>query len=130
MFFHWSLNDNKSPQVSSILLSILADLNNAVIWMVWICLLIFNFSSFFSKSLGTFPSTPITNGITITLMFYIMNINIIIIILSLANFTYQLWWFFFSWSLNDCKSPQVTFLVSWSILDVQGIWLILILPLI
>ena len=34
MVFHWSLSDNKSPQVSRTLLSILAVLNNAVIWMV------------------------------------------------------------------------------------------------
>ena len=34
MVFHWSLSGNKSPQVSRTLLSILADLNNAVVWMV------------------------------------------------------------------------------------------------
>ena len=34
MVFHWSLSDNKSPQVSRTLLSILAILNNAVVWMV------------------------------------------------------------------------------------------------
>ena len=33
MVFHWILSDT-SPQVSSTLLSILADLNNAVIWIV------------------------------------------------------------------------------------------------
>ena len=31
MVFHWSLNDNKLPQVSMTFLSILADLNNAVV---------------------------------------------------------------------------------------------------
>ena len=35
MLFHWSLSDSKSPQVSKILLSILAALNIAVIWMVY-----------------------------------------------------------------------------------------------
>ena len=34
MVFHWGLSDSKSPQVSRTLLSILAVLNNAVIWMV------------------------------------------------------------------------------------------------
>ena len=34
MVFHWSLSDSKSPQVSKTLLSILAVLNNAVVWMV------------------------------------------------------------------------------------------------
>ena len=32
--FHRSLRDNKSPQVSRILLSILADPNNAVVWII------------------------------------------------------------------------------------------------
>ena len=34
--FHWTLSDIKSPQVSRTLLSILANINNAVIWMVLI----------------------------------------------------------------------------------------------
>ena len=34
MVFHRSLNDSKSPKVSKILLSILTDLKNAVVWMV------------------------------------------------------------------------------------------------
>ena len=34
VFFYWSLSDSKSPQVSRNLLSILADLNNAVVWIV------------------------------------------------------------------------------------------------
>ena len=34
MSFHWSLRESKSPQVSRTLLSILADINNAVVWMV------------------------------------------------------------------------------------------------
>ena len=35
MFFHWSLSDNKSPQVSRTILNILAVLNNVVVWMVF-----------------------------------------------------------------------------------------------
>ena len=34
MVFHWSLSESKSLQVSRTLLSILAVLNNAVVWMV------------------------------------------------------------------------------------------------
>ena len=34
MVFHWSLSDSKSPQVFKTLLSILADLNNAIVWTV------------------------------------------------------------------------------------------------
>ncbi len=34
MVSHWSLSDNKSPQVSGTLLSILTVFNNAVVWNV------------------------------------------------------------------------------------------------
>ena len=34
VLFHWGLSDSKSPQVSRTLLSILAVLNNVVVWMV------------------------------------------------------------------------------------------------
>ena len=34
MAFHWSLSGSNSPQDFRTLLSILADLNNAVVWMV------------------------------------------------------------------------------------------------
>ena len=43
----------KSPQISRILLSILADLNNEVVWMITIFLHISNFSNPFSKFLVT-----------------------------------------------------------------------------
>ena len=33
MVFHWSLKDSKSPQISRTLVSIMADINNAVVWM-------------------------------------------------------------------------------------------------
>ena len=50
---HWILIDSKSLQVSRTLLSILADHNNAEVWMVSILPLIFNFSSLLSKPLRT-----------------------------------------------------------------------------
>ena len=34
MVSYWSSSDRKSPQVSQTLFSILADLNNIVVWMV------------------------------------------------------------------------------------------------
>ena len=70
MVFHWSVSDCKIPQVSRTLLNILADLNNAVIWMVWACPLISNSSSPFSKPLEIFPSAPITIDITATIAFH------------------------------------------------------------
>ena len=63
---YWSLSDCKFPQVSRTLLRILADLINAVIWMVSTCLLVSKSSS----SLVTIPIAPITIGITVTFMFH------------------------------------------------------------
>ena len=54
MVFQWSLSDRKTPKVSRTFLSILADLNNAVAWMVSTCPLIFKSYSPFTKSLGLF----------------------------------------------------------------------------
>ena len=70
MVSRWSLSDSKSHQVTRTLLSILADLNKAVLWMVSTC-------SFISKSFSscinpfvTVPITRITIGITATFMFH------------------------------------------------------------
>ena len=60
MVFLWSSSDSKCSQVSRTLLSILADLNNAVVWLVTIRLPIFNFSCSLSKPLGILPSASIT----------------------------------------------------------------------
>ena len=70
MVFHWSLSDSKSPQVSRTLLSILAVLNNAVIWMVSTHPPTSKSSSPFSNPLVTVPNTPITIGIIFTCMFH------------------------------------------------------------
>ena len=70
MVFHCSLSDSKSPQVSRTLLSILADLNNATVWMVSTHLLISKSFGPCAKPLVTVLSTPITIGITVTFMFH------------------------------------------------------------
>ena len=70
MVFHWRLSDTKSPQVSRTLLSILAVLNNAVVWMVSSCPPVSKSSSLFSNPLVTVPNTPITIGIIVTCMFH------------------------------------------------------------
>ena len=69
MVFHWSLSDNKSSHVSWALLNILADLNNAVVWMVSTRFLISKFSSPRTNPLVTVPSASIISGITVTFMF-------------------------------------------------------------
>ena len=70
MAFHWSLSDSKSPQVSSPPLSILAVLNNAVVWMVSTRLPISKSSSLFSNPLVTMPNAPIIIAIIVSCMFH------------------------------------------------------------
>ena len=70
MVFHWSLSDSKFPQVSRTLLSILAVLNNAVVWMVSTCPPTSKSSSRFSNPLVPVPNAPITIGIIVTCMFH------------------------------------------------------------
>ena len=47
----WSLSDCKSPQISRTFLSILADLNNTLFWMIFNCPLISNSYNPFTKLL-------------------------------------------------------------------------------
>ena len=70
MVFHWSLRDSKSPQVSRTLLSILAVLNNAVVWMVSTHPPTSKSFSPFSNPLVTVPKAPISIGIIVTCMFH------------------------------------------------------------
>ena len=67
MVSHWSLSDSKSPQVSWTLLSILADVNNALVSTLHV---ISKSSGLFINPLVTVPSAPITIGITVTFMFH------------------------------------------------------------
>ena len=69
MVFRWRLSDSEPPQVSSNLLSIQADLINAIVWMISTRPLISKSSSPFNEHLGTVPSLPITIGIVVTFMF-------------------------------------------------------------
>ena len=70
MIFHWSLSYCKSPQVSRTFLSILADLNNSVVWIVSIRPVLSKSSSPFHNPSVTVPRTQITIGIIITFMFH------------------------------------------------------------
>ena len=71
MVFHWSLGDNKSPQASKTLLSILAILNNAVVWMVSTGPPTSKSSSPFINPLITVSKAPITVGKNVTSMFLV-----------------------------------------------------------
>ena len=70
MVFHWSLTDSKSLQVSWTLFSILAYLNNSVVWIDSTSPLISKSSCLFITSLVTLPSGPVTIGITVIFMFH------------------------------------------------------------
>ena len=70
MVSNWSLSDYKSPQVSRIFRSTVADLNKAVVWMVTTRPLISKSPSPCTNLLVTVPSVPITIGITATFMFH------------------------------------------------------------
>ena len=70
MVSHWGLSYNKSSQVSRSLLSILADLNNAVVVMVSTRPLISKTAIPCTNPLVTVPRPPITVGITVTFMFH------------------------------------------------------------
>ena len=70
MVFLWSLSDSKSPQVFSILFSILSVPNDVVVWMVSTRLTTSKSFSPFSNTLVTVPNAPITIGIIVTFMFH------------------------------------------------------------
>ena len=67
MLSHWSLSDNKSSQVSRTL-NTLADLNNAVVWMVSTRSLISKSSSPFTNILVIVLRAPNTIGMIFTLL--------------------------------------------------------------
>ena len=70
MVFHWSLSNSKSPQVFRTLLSILAVLCNAVIWIVSTRPPTSKSSSPFNNPLVIVPKAPITIGTIVTFMFH------------------------------------------------------------
>ena len=102
MVSHWNLSDSKSLQVSRTLLSILADLNNAVVWMVSTHPLISKSSCPCTNPLVTVPSALITIRITVTFMFHSF-------FSSQARFKYLfLFSLFFSFNLRSAG------IVTWS----------------
>ena len=97
----WSLSDSKPPQIPRTFHSILADLNNVVVWIVSTHPLISKSSSPFNNPSVTVPRAPITIGINITFMF-------LCFFNSLAKFKYSSF-FLFSfdftlWSAETAKS--------------------------
>ena len=69
MVTYWSLSDSKSPQFFRTLLSILADLNKAVVWVVSTRPFTSKSSSPCNNPFVIVPIAPITIGIAVTFMF-------------------------------------------------------------
>ena len=69
MVFRWSLSDSKPSQVSGTLLSILADLNNAVVWTVSTRPVIYKSFNLCTNPLVTIPRALITIDIIVTFIF-------------------------------------------------------------
>ena len=76
MVLHLIPSDSKSPQFSRTLLSILVDLNNAVVWMISTCLLISTSSIPFTEPFVTLSSRRITICIIATFMHLLLFIPI------------------------------------------------------
>ena len=115
-----NLSDSKYPQVIRTLLSILTDLNNAVVWIFSFHPLISKSSSPCNNPLVTLPRAPITIGITVTFMFHRFSS-------SLARSKY-LFLFLFSfnltlWSAETAKSTarHVLFFFFF-VLDYYEVW--------
>ena len=108
MVFHWSLSDSISPQDSWILLSILAVLNNIVVWMVYTCPPTSKSSSPFSNPLVTVPRALITFGKIVTGVFHSF-FNSLARSRYLSFFSYS--FIFILWSAGTAKSTilQVLF---------------------
>ena len=100
MVFHRSLRVNKSPQVSRTLLSILAVLNNAVVWMVSTRPPTSKSYSPFSNPLVTVPNTPIIIGIIVICMFHSF-FNSLARSRNLSFFSYS--FSFIPWSAGTAK---------------------------
>ena len=89
-----------SPQVSRTLLGILADLNNAVVWMISTRPPTPKSSSSFNNPLVIVPRPPITIGIIVTFMFlsffrFLSKVEVLILLFTFLQF--------YSVVSRDCK---------------------------
>ena len=92
MTSNWSLSDSKSLQVTRTILSILADLDNILTWMVSSNSLISKSSSPCSNSVVTVPSAPVKNGITVTSIlhsFFQFSSKVYVLLSIFAFFQFQ-----------------------------------------
>ena len=130
MVFRWRLSDNKSLQAFRTLLSILVDLNSAVVWIIFTCALISKSSGPCINPLLTVPNALITYGITITFLFhsfYSSPARSRYLSLFLLSFSFNLWsagttkftirqvfFFFFFFLLTNTRSGSLAE-IRWSV---------------
>ena len=105
------MTDSRSPQVSWTLLSILAVLNNAVVWVVSTRPPTSKSSRLFNSLLVTVPNAPITIGIIVTFMFHsFFNSLVRSVYLSFFSLSFS----FILWSAGSAKSTILQ--VLWGVL--------------
>ena len=97
MVFHWSLSDNKSPQVSRTHLSILAVLTNAVVRIVSTRPPTSKSSRPFNNPLVIVPNAPITISTIVTFMFHIFfqfssKVEVLILLFTFFQFYSVVTW--------------------------------------
>ena len=119
---YWSLSDSKSHLVSRTLLSIQADLNNDVVWMVTLFHPISKSSCAFTDTFGIVPSALTTIGTTVTFMFW--SFFFFLFFLFFTNLGTYLSFSFLWFSLCGLPGRQILFfywlwlgLVVWQRLD-------------
>ena len=122
MVFYWCLSDSMSPQVSWTLLSILADLNNVVVWMVSSRPLFSKSSSPFKNPSITVSRAPITIGIIVILMFHSLFFNSLTSSMYLSFFSHS-----FSFTLCSTETAkftilQVLFFLKFFFIDYYKVW--------
>ena len=106
MVFHWSLSDSKSLQIFRTPSSILAALNNVVVWMVSIRPPTPKSSSPFNNPLFTVPKVQMTIGIIVTFMFHnFFNSQVRSMYLSFFSLSFS----FILWSAGIAKSTSSLF---------------------
>ena len=108
MVFHWSLSDSKSPQVSRTVLSILAVLSNAVIWIVSTRPPNSNSSRTLNNPFVIFLKPPITIGTIVTFMFHSF-FNSLARLRYLSFFVHS--FCFILWSASTGKSTKLQLLL-------------------
>ena len=86
-----SLNNSKSSQVSRILLSILADLKNTIVWIVFTHPLICMSSSLYINLLVIVPSASLTIIITYSTVFFSSSPSSRYLFLFWLSFNFTLW---------------------------------------